>query len=121
MTQTLYLSFQGGISDAEAFAVQGDRNLSSLRCVLRGYRYRNNDTALLRATKPDGTVCYLTGTHDTENAFRFILTEQITDLEGDARCDIALTRGNGIISTDEFLLKIRPAAASGDMTNTQKE
>ena len=121
MIQTLYLSFHGGISEGEAFAVQGDKNLSTLRCVLRGYRYREGDTALLRATKPDGTVCYLSGMGDSENAFRFLLTDQMTAVEGDVRCDVALHREEGIISTDEFLLKVRPAAAAGEMTASETE
>ena len=112
MIQTVYLSLNGVFSDSEAYATQGDRNLASLRCVIGGYRYEEGDTALLRATKPDGTACFLAGTCESENAFRFSLTESITAVEGDVRCDIALSRGEGIISCDEFLLRVRPAAAT---------
>ena len=113
MIQTVYLTLKGGLSEEEAFAVQSDKGLSTLRCVLKGYRYRNGDTAKLRATKPDGTPCFLAGVLHSENSFCFTLTEEITAVEGDLPCDITLSRGEGILSSDEFLLKVRPPAAEG--------
>ena len=121
MIQTLYLTLNGAFSDCEAYAVQSDRSLGVLRCVLRSYRYQPLDTALLRATKPDGTVCYLSGESDGENAFRFTMTEQLTAVEGDVRCDISVVRGDGTLSSDEFILKVRPPSAAGEMTESESE
>lgn len=121
MTQSVYLTLRGGFCDEEIYAVQSDRDLSEIRCVLRGYRYQPADTALLRATKPDGTVCYLAGEQEGENIFRFRLTEQMTAVAGDVRCDVALSRGDGTVSSDEFLLKVRPPAAAGEMTESESE
>ena len=121
MTQSVYLTLNGGFCDEEIYAVQSDRDLSEIRCILRGYRCEPADTALLRATKPDGTVCYLAGKKDGENAFRFRLTAQMTAVTGDVRCDVSLTRGEGTVSSDEFLLKVRPPAAAGEMTESESE
>ncbi len=121
MTQTVYLTMAGGFSEEEAFAVNTDRDLSELRCILRGYRYEDNDTALLRATKPDETVCYLSGVPDGENAFRFTLTEQMTAVTGDVTCDVSICRGTGTVSSDQFILKVRPPSAAGAMTESESE
>ncbi len=121
MIQTLYLTLSGGFSEEEAFAVKSDKDLSTLRCVLRGYRYAPYDTALLRATKPDGTVCYLSGINDGENAFRFTLTEQMTTVTGDVLCDVSVCRGTGTVSSDQFIIKVRPPSAAGAMTASESE
>ena len=121
MIQTVYLTMTGGFSDQEVFTVQSDRNLSVLRCILRGYSHEEKDTALLRATKPDGEVCYLSGILDGENAFHFTLTEQMTTVTGDVLCDISICRGDGIISSDQFILKVRPPSAAGAMTESESE
>ena len=121
MIQTLSLSMSGNFSDQEIFGVQSDKDLSEIRCILRGYRYQAGDTALLRATKPDDTVCYLSGISDGENVFRFLLTEQITAVTGDVRCDVSLCRGAGMISSDQFTLKVRPPSAAGAMTESESE
>lgn len=121
MIQTIHLTFKGDFSDCEVHGVQTDGNLGQLRAVLRGYRHRENDTALLRATKPDGTVCYLSGIPDGENAFCFPMTEQLTAVAGDVQCDIVLCRDGGSLSSDEFLIKVRPPAATGEMTESKSE
>ena len=121
MTQTVYLTLAGGFSEEEVFGVQSDKDLSELRCILLGYEYKNNDTALLRATKPDNTVCYLSGIHEGENVFRFTLTEQMTAVAGDVHCDVSICRGTGTISSDHFILKVRPPAAAGAMTESESE
>lgn len=121
MIQSVYLTMAGGFSDEEIFAVQSDKDLAALRCVLRGYRYEKNDTALLRATKADGTVCYLSGVLEGENVFRFTVTEQMTAVTGDVCCDISICRGTGTISSDQFILKVRPPSAAGAMTESESE
>lgn len=121
MTQTLYLTLNGGFSDGEVSAVCADKDLGTLRCVLKGYRFEEGDAAILRAKKPDGTACYLAGTCEGGNAFRFPFTEQLTAVEGDVRCDVCLTRGSGSISSDEFILKIRPPSAAGEMVESESE
>lgn len=121
MIQTLYLTMTGDISEEEAFAVRSDKDLSVLRCILRGYHNQPRDTALLRATKPDGMVCYLSGIPEGENAFRFTLTEQMTTVPGDVVCDVSIHRGTGTISSDQFVLKVRPPSAAGEMTQSESE
>ncbi len=121
MIQTLYLTLAGGFSNEEAFAVKSDKDLSELRCILRGYKYQLGDTALLRATKPDQTVCYLSGTPEGENAYRFRLSKQIAAAPGDVQCDVSISRGTGTISSDQFLLKVRPPSAEGEMTQSESE
>ena len=121
MTQTISLSMAGAFSDLEIYGVQSDRDLSQLRCILKGYRYQKSDTALLRATKPDGTVCYLSGVNEGENAFRFVLSEQMTAITGDVCCDVSICRGEGMISSDQFILKVRPPSAAGTMTESESE
>lgn len=114
MTQTIILTLSGDFSHKEVYAVRTDKDLSRLRCVLRGYRYESGDTAILRAQKPDGAKCYLAGESDGENAFGFTLTDQMTAAEGDVFCDICIYRGDGNLSSDAFLIKVRPPAAEGD-------
>lgn len=121
MIQTLSLSMAGNFSDQEIYGVQSDKDLSQVRCILRGYRYQAGDTALLRATKPDETVCYLSGVYENENIFRFVLTKQITAVAGDVRCDVSLCRGTGTISSDQFILKVRPPSAAGAMSASESE
>lgn len=121
MIQSVYLSMAGGFSDEEAFAVQSDQDLSALHCILRGYHYEKGDTALLRAAKPDGTVCYLSGIAEGENTFQFILTKQMTTVCGDINCDISICRGTGTISSDQFTLKVRPPSATGEITESESE
>lgn len=121
MIQTIYLTLNGGFSEEEVYGVCADKDLASLRCVLKGYAYQSSDLAILRAAKPDGTVCYISGSKEGENAFRFILSEQITAVEGDVRCDININRGNGTVSSDEFILKVRPPTAIGEMKESDSE
>lgn len=121
MTQTVHLTMTGGFSDEVAFAVQSDKLLPSLRCILKGYRYEPGDTALFRATKPDGNVCYISGITEGGNVFRITVTEQLTTVPGDVKCDLCIYRGTGMISSDEFLLKVRPPSAAGAMTESESE
>lgn len=121
MTQTITLTLSGDFSHKEAYAVRTDKDLSRLRCVLRGYRYESGDTAILRAQKPDGKSYYLSGRVDGENAFVFTLTDQATAVEGDVFCDICIYRGDGNLSSDAFLIKVRPPAAEGDQIPSEND
>ena len=121
MTQTITLTLSGDFSHKEAYAVRTDKDLSRLRCVLRGYRYESGDTAILRAQKPDGKSYYLSGSVDGENAFVFTLTDQATAVEGDVFCDICIYRGDGNLSSDAFLIKVRPPAAEGDQIPSEND
>ena len=49
------------------------------------------------------------------------MTEQLTAVAGDVHCDIALYRDGGTLSSDEFLIKVRPPAATGEMTESESE
>lgn len=121
MTQTITLTLSGDFSHKEAYAVRTDKDLSRLRCVFRGYRYESGDTAILRAQKPDGKSYYLSGRVDGENAFVFTLTDQATAVEGDVFCDICIYRGDGNLSSDAFLIKVRPPAAEGDQIPSEND
>ena len=121
MTQTITLTLSGNFSHKEAYAVRTDKDLSRLRCVFRGYRYESGDTAILRAQKPDGKSYYLSGRVDGENAFVFTLTDQATAVEGDVFCDICIYRGDGNLSSDAFLIKVRPPAAEGDQIPSEND
>lgn len=121
MTQTITLTLSGDFSHKEAYAVRTDKDLSRLRCVFRGYRYEPGDTAILRAQKPDGKSYYLSGRVDGENAFVFTLTDQATAVEGDVFCDICIYRGDGNLSSDAFLIKVRPPAAEGDQIPSEND
>ena len=121
MTQTITLTLSGDFSHKEAYAVRTDKDLSRLRCVFRGYRYESGDTAILRAKKPDGKSYYLSGRVDGENAFVFTLTDQATAVEGDVFCDICIYRGDGNLSSDAFLIKVRPPAAEGDQIPSEND
>lgn len=121
MTQTIILTLSGNFSHKEIYAVRTDKDLSKLRCVFKGYRYESGDTAILRAKKPDGTNCYLAGECDGENAFSFTLTDQTTAVEGDVFCDICIYRGDANLSSDAFLIKVRPPAAEGDQIPSEND
>jgi hypothetical protein len=120
MTQTVYLTLAGKISEGAATAVSGDKDARILRCVIKDYVPAEGDFVTLRATKPDDTVLYLTAVYKG-GAAEVTLNDQVLAVSGDVRCDLSIVNGSKILSTDEFVLSVRPASASGTAVESANE
>lgn len=125
--QKVTLTMRGNPSAVRMSGVQGDRDrrVMALRLTSNGKPYVPAGEVLptLRATKPDGNVCYLTGTLSCVPGEVLVpMTAQLLAAPGNVRCDLSLVDSEGgTVTSDEFILRVRPPSASGEVIESSDE
>lgn len=123
--QVLHLDVTNVNTYQYVYAKQGDKNSRVLKVLLfnQGTRVLPavTDQITLRCIKPDQKSCMITGSVDDTGIISVELTDQCLAVPGSVRADIAVQRGESVISSVTFFIQVSPMPLNANQAPSTNE
>lgn len=113
VTQTINLSMIPGAVNPVIHVSQYDNDEDALIFNLyagAAFDLPVGSAAVLNGTKPDGYGFTYNATSQSGNTVTFDVTQQMTAVAGEVKCELRISDGGNVVGTQNFTLMVEPAA-----------